>query len=290
MRIVELLRHIDGVHGTPFKLIERYSDGEQGAFAIADGCDRRYVLKWGAGTHRVSRMEEARAVTDLLHGIGYPAPCYLFIGSAFEGSYSIQVALPGSTMRHLTVMYLSRLLEINALQVGKAFPEQLDWHREVVNTVLYGGDGYCLHSSLLQYSPDTVDLLRELQALVSAHEDEPHRTNDVVHGDFQPANILVHDQQISGVIDWDAPFAGDCSFDIATLLFYSYDEPTLRELLWQHLLQRASLNLLSFYMAHLILRQVDWSLRFHDRATIERYLSRGRTILQDIAQHTWSSH
>ncbi|HAG98792.1 MAG TPA: hypothetical protein DCL75_08030, partial [Ktedonobacter sp.] len=54
----------------------------------------------------------------------------------------------------------------------------------------------------------------------------------------------------------------------------------------QHLLQRASLNLLSVYMAHLILRQVDWSLRFNDQGTIERYLSRGRTILQDITQRT----
>lgn len=287
---MELLQEINGIHGTSFTLIERYSDGEQGAFAIADGRGRRCVLKWSAGTHRVSRLEEARAVTDLLRGIGYPAPRYLFIGSAFEGTYSIQVALPGSPMHRLTVTYLSRLLEINALQVGKALSGQQDWHREVVNTVLRGGDGYCLHSSMLQYSPDTVDLLRELQALVSAHEDEPHRTNDIVHGDFQPMNILAHDQQISGVIDWDAPFAGDCAFDITTLLFYSYDEPTLRELLWQYLLQRASLSLLSVYMAHLILRQVDWSLRFYDRATIERYLSRGETILQDIAQRTQTSH
>ena len=43
-------------------------------------------------------------------------------------------------------------------------------------------------------------------------------------------------------------------------------------------------------MAHLILRQVDWSLRFYDQGTIERYLSRGRTILQDITQRTQTSH
>jgi len=61
-------------------------------------------------------------------------------------------------------------------------------------------------------------------------------------------------------------------------------------LLWQHLLERSSLKLLSVYMANLILRQVDWSLRFYDLGTIERYLSRGRTILQDIAQRTQTSY
>ena len=31
----------------------------------------------------------------------------------------------------------------------------------------------------------------------------------MVHGDFQHANILAHDDQITGVVDWDGVGAGD---------------------------------------------------------------------------------
>jgi aminoglycoside phosphotransferase (APT) family kinase protein len=141
---------------------------------------------------------------------------------------------------------------------------------------------------LQQYSQETAALLQTLQAVVLAHQGEPHCANDIVHGDFQHSNILVQDGQISGVVDWDGFSAGDCSFDIATLLFYSYDTVDVREQLWTYALERASLKLLCIYLAHLILRQVDWSLRYHDRATSERYITRGHMLLQEISHRSLS--
>jgi hypothetical protein len=46
MKPAELLQHINAIHGTAFTLVERYEQGEQGAFAIVDPNERRYVLKW----------------------------------------------------------------------------------------------------------------------------------------------------------------------------------------------------------------------------------------------------
>ena len=289
MRLAELLQSINARHQTTFALVWQYPDGEQGAFAITDHPGRRCVLKWEPGDDNLSRMQETRAVTDLLRSIGYPAPRYLFMGDALEGIYSIQSALPGSPMRSLTTALLPRLFELNELQVGRALPGQRDWHQEVINTVLFGGDGYCVHASLQQYSRGTADLLQELQALVVAHQAEPHRTGDIVHGDFQHTNILMHDEQISGVIDWDASSAGNCIFDVATLLFYSYDVLDVRERLWDYALERATLKLLSTYFAHLILRQVDWSLRHHDQTTSERYIARGLLLLQEVTHRSRSA-
>ena len=216
--------------------------------------------------------------------IGYPVPRYLYIGEALGGTYSIQLALPGFPLPlSMTAEYLPGLLALNAMQIGQALPGLPDWHQEAVNTVLFGGEGYCLHSSLQQYSPGTATLLSDLQQLVSAHQDTPHRTNDVVHADFQHSNILVHDHQVTGVVDWDAVHAGDCVFDIAMLLFYSYDDREGREQLWQYVLERGSLRLLGVYLAHLILRQVDWSLRHHDQRTIDRYLNRGNILLVEMS-------
>lgn len=282
MEPASLLRQINAIHETTFELGQRYPDGEQGAFALLDKQGNRYVLKWKPGALNTHRIEEAQAVTNLLRSIGYPAPRYVFTGYALAGVYSIQEALPGSPVCSLTTALLARLLELNELQRGRALAGQRDWHREAVDTVLFGGNDYCLHESLRQYSRATADLLQELQRLVSTHQNEPHRTNDIVHVDFQHANILVYNEQISGIIDWEEPYAGDCIFDVATLLFYAYDEPAIREQLWQYVLAHASLNLISVYLAHLMLRQVDWSLRHHDQPTSERYIVRAQTMLQDI--------
>ena len=289
MNPVELLQQVNALHQTTFTLVKKYSDGETGAFAIIDRSGERYVLKWAAGAHNLRWMEGARKVTDRLRSVGYPAPRFLYIGRLPGGIYSIQSALPGSPLRILTTALLPRLLALNELQVERAIPGGRDWHQEVIKTVLFGGDEYCLHTSLQQHSQDTADLLREAQSLVVAYQDEPHRKGDIVHGDFQQSNILIHDGQISGVIDWDGWNAGDCTFDIATLLFYSYDVPAVREQLWVYALERASLKLLATYFAHLILRQVDWSLRYHDQTTSGRYIIRGQMLLQEIRQRILSA-
>jgi hypothetical protein len=39
---------------------------------------------------------------------------------------------------------------------------------------------------------------------------------------------------------------------------------------------------LSVYLAHLILRQVDWSLRHHEATVSNRYIARGQALLAEI--------
>jgi hypothetical protein len=286
MQPVDLIQRVNELHQMSFTLLEKYPDGEQGAFVVVDHLNERWVLKWAREARNLAWMQGAKTITDLLRSLGYPAPSYLLIGKLPEGIYSIQSALPGSPIRHLPATLLPRLFEINELQRGQAITGRSDWHQEVIKTVLWGGEGYCLHASLQQHSPDTAELLQTLQALVRTHQDEPHRTNDIVHGDFQHANILIDNERISGVVDWDGFGAGDCIFDIATLLFYAYDSIEVRKQLWRYALERASLKLLSIYLAHLILRQVDWSLRYHDETISERYIIRGQTLLQEITHRS----
>jgi hypothetical protein len=283
MNTTELLGQINARHRTAFGLLEKYPDGEQGAFVVADESGRRWVLKWAPGARNLGWHQGPQRVTDLLRGIGYPAPQYLLIEKLPEGIYSLQSVLPGAPLRRLTPALLPRLLELNRLQVGRAVPDSADYHQELINTVLVGGDGYCLHESLQQHSRGTAEMLRVLQALVVAHLDAPRRTNDIVHTDFAHSNILVHGEQVGGVVDWHGAYTGDCSFDLATLLFYAYDDADMRKQLWEYALARASLKLLSIYLAHMILRQVDWSLRYHDQATSERYITTGQMLLHEIA-------
>ena len=85
-------------------------------------------------------------------------------------------------------------------------------------------------------------------------------------------------------IDVNPPvLAGDRAFDLATLLFYCYDHDGVRERLRGRLLELASPAATRAYLAHLVLRQVDWSLRFHpDTPATRRHLRLARLVIADI--------
>nr|BBH85595.1 hypothetical protein KTC_03460 [Thermosporothrix sp. COM3] len=284
MRLESLLQVLNERQRRTFRLKTRYQQGEQGAYALVDAAGDAFVLKWYATRDRLVQVLARRELLERLRSAGYPVPVYEVWGETDEGAYLIQRALPGAPSATLTEAQLLRLLELNTLQVGRAPEGARDWPREVVQTVLFGGQGYCEHASLLHHSEETAALLRQLQRLVRQHQDAISTPvkNDIVHFDFHPANILLHEGEISGVIDWDGACIGDAAFDLVTLFFFLYEDERLRALLWRVLLERSSVPALSVYVAHMILRQVDWSIRFYDRLTVERFLHRGYAILSTL--------
>lgn len=77
--------------------------------------------------------------------------------------------------------------------------------------------------------------------------------------------------------------AGDRAFDLATLLFYRYDHEEIRGRLSARLLELAGRPAMRAYLAHMVLRQVDWSLRFHPAAAATgHYLRLARLVVADI--------
>lgn len=278
-----LVQHINERIGTAFRLVGRYSHGEAGAYALANTEGRRFVLKWIHGTSRLGALQHGAAVTELLCSVGYPAPVYRNVGAVAGYTYSIQEELPGLPLGTVTLELLPRLLELNALQIGRDAADSSEWPLPITEPVLAGGDGFCLLEPMRAYSDTTAALLRSAQAYVRAYGGGPFATGDIVHIDFNPANILVADGAISGVVDWEACCAGDCVFDLATLLFYSYDNEAVRERLQRHILARTAPAVLAAYLSHLIVRQVDWSIRHHDSATIARYVRIAHSILADVS-------
>jgi len=239
-------------------------------------------LKWGTDDEHLDRLQQVVALTQTLHAVGYPAPRYFLLGTIDGYSYTIQEELPGVPMEVVTASVLPRLLELGGLQAGRAPAEQSEWPDPVADPVLVGGDGYCLLDTLRTYSSTTAQLLAALQEIVLAHRDEHYEMNDVVHFDFNPFNILLEHDQVSGVVDWEGSCVGDATFDLATLLFYSYQTLDVREHLLRAIQKRVGPGILSVYMSHLILRQVDWSIRYHDRATVDSYLRVAEQVLRDM--------
>jgi aminoglycoside phosphotransferase (APT) family kinase protein len=157
------------------------------------------------------------------------------------------------------------------------------WPEPVVNPVLYGGDGFCSLEPMQAYSTTTAQMLQAVQAIVRRYAGQIASQADIVHYDCNPANVLPSATGITGVIDWDGWCAGDRMFDVATMLFYSYADVAVRTSLWQTILKHSGPEPGAVYLAHLIHRQVDWSIRYHTAEAIEHWLRIAAALLGDVA-------
>lgn len=281
-----LVAFINAQHGTTFRITDRYLGGEQGAVGLANAESTRFVLKWRAGARDLDGLQEVIRIVDRLRSRWYPVTRYVVRGLHPSGAYVIQAALPGATVRRLSPSQIEQILALNDRQRDLASPATPPWPAHVVDDVLRGGDGYCLLEPMRGHSPMTERLLGLVQELVARYSDVATPTADIVHFDFQPANILAMPDRISGVVDWDGACAGDRAFDLATLLFYVYDQDPACEALWRRLEELTAPTASAVYLAHMIHRQVDWSIRHHPPTTIERWLERAAVVLRDLPART----
>jgi aminoglycoside phosphotransferase (APT) family kinase protein len=263
-------------------------------FAVATG-DDELVVKLVPGAPRAidNQRRLVRLVRDLRRR-GYPAPEYVGVGESGGTIFTVQRRLPGQTLQRgpgmppapeLFAAVLPSLLTAIELQRGAGDLARPPWPRWLLDTIETGGDGYCLHATMRQ-SPRSAALLGRLQTLAWRNRRDEARTRDIVHFDMNPANILHAGGRLSGVVDWNIPFEGagqgDRGFDIATLLFYTYDIEQTREALWERALGLSGLAWTTVYLCHLSLRQVEWSRRHNPgSADDRRFMAIAEAVLHD---------
>jgi hypothetical protein len=279
---------INARYGTRFRLGDRLAGGETGAFGLVDADGARFVLKWQAGSDAGERLLPVAETVRRLGLVGYPVPRYLASGHLADGTYVIQETLPGTPLGRVLPELLPRVLALNDLQRGRAVPSEPRWPARIVDDTLRGGDGYCLLEPMQSHSAETSRLLDALQGIVAANAGVAVPTDDVVHFDVNPSNILIADEHISGVVDWEGACAGDRAFDLATLLFYSYEVQPVREALWDRVVSLSGPAALALYLAHVIHRQIDWSIRHHGPADVDRWLQLATSIMAELAPGTGS--
>lgn len=281
-----VLDEIGPWRGLRFGALRRFGMGENRSTWRVEAGEVALVLKLDP-PERVAAHQRASAACRYLAGRGYPAPLTLAVGMAAGHAYTLRSCLDGTPMPPEDGRFARRLIQLVELQAGGAAAAGLaadDWPASIVDPVLAGGRGYCLLETMRDHSAETAALLERVQALVVAGREALPPGDDIVHHDFNPANILVDRGAVSGVVDWDGVGAGDRAFDLATLLFYAWDAARARAALWMRLQALRSPRVIAVYLAHIILRQVEWSLRLHAPAVGRRYLDRAHQVLADIAQ------
>lgn len=263
-------------------------------FLVASGTEQFVVKVTQDGPFVLENQQRLVRLVDRLRRRGSPVPEYLGVGEAAGVVFTVQRRLPGRTLdespgarpsAELFNRLLPELLAAVELQDGAGDLAQAPWPQWLLATIETGGDGYCLHETMRQ-AVDTTSLLGRLQGLARRNWNAPVRRRDVVHFDLNPANILHDHERLSGIVDWNVPFVGaaqgDRGFDIATLLFYTYDLPATRPLLWQRALASSGLGWTTVYLCHLCLRQVEWVRRHEPGSAAERrFLEIAWAVLDD---------
>jgi Phosphotransferase enzyme family len=262
--------------------------GESASTFLATGRDgTASVLKISPDAAGDSAGRLRQLVTRLRRR-GYPAARLLASGQVAGQTFWLQEQLPGTVLERVPVpgWLIPEVLRLNDAQAGLG-----DGTRQlsglIAATLTTGGDGYCVHATL-QARADTRDLLAVVRQTAGRCLAAVPERDDFVHYDFTLANLLTTGPGISGVIDINPPaLTGDRAFDLATMMFYLYDRHDIRERLRGRALELTSRRALSAYLAHMLLRQVDWSLRHHPATpSTTHHLHLARLVAADLTERS----
>ena len=260
-----------GVH-----IVGRLPHGEgAGAYEVRMPDGSAAVLKIDAGD--VLDFGSAFALTESLRARGYLVPAMLRQGEIDGVAYELTELVPGEPLQQLTGAHLPQVVALNELQRDIGLPGRSPWIAHMVASVLDGCDGSC-ELEAMRSQPVLLDRIQEIARHAT---DVAAPTGDVVHYDFSPYNILADGDRVTAVVDWQGATAGDAAFDLVTLAYYTYDFG-LRDALLDHARARSDRQALELYAAHMVLRQVDWSLRHHDDTTVWWHRGIGEALLDAL--------
>lgn len=177
-----------------------------------------------------------------------PIPQVYFIGDYKSYRFALTEYLPGITLRELLLSKIPHDIGTIMFKAGQVLakiqahhfpcPGFFDDHlmvaeRSSENNYIEFVDNSLIHPTVMEC------LGSEVIATIKHHfnglkiflpnESESH----LVHADFDPANILVDkiddEWTITGVLDWEFAFSGSLLWDVANMLRYSHQLPTMFE-------------------------------------------------------------
>ena len=178
---------------------------------------------------------------------------------------------------------LTRLLELHERRIGLARPDdRSNWPDQLIKTLILGGEGYCQHSSLRQFDARTARLLDRIIGIGHEIEHEDLPGGDIVHWDLHSGNLLQINDRLTGIVDTDFVTVGDAAFDLATLAVSACAiecEQGVREQLFALAIEPLDEARRHAYIGHLLLRFLDWPIRYGRTDEIEFWLSQSARLL-----------
>ncbi len=216
-----VLAEVNARHHTAWQLEGRLSGGYQsGAHLLTDEDRRPAVLKWSRDLHWAPTVLAAAPVVAAARGRGWPTPAWLAVGLTGDGfAYQVQDFVEGTTQEVVTHAWLDLVLPVITAHAGSATEAMRNWSgrdHEVVHADRGG------HQALIAASgPEGAHLVEAIRSTTGAHRDAVLPAGDLVHGDLNPENVLIHRGRATALIDVEALGRGSRLHDLSTLLLHA---------------------------------------------------------------------
>src|ERR1700683_1975327 len=257
------LEYINAAKSTTYAVTNQYSGGDdQGSWRRATPDSNSALLKISRNPtpQRRAQIERAKAATDHLRPLGYPAPRYLHIDSLDNGTFWLESELPGLPVSQPTSAQVTELLRLIDLQKDQTISavQGQDWSWYVSSVVFRGESG--LVRALMQFSPETSALAAGIEGLVRGRDAQTLRNSDLVHGDFTVGQVLAQNDQITGVIDWDQAGYGDRTLDLVGLWYSVINQSVTAEEIMKHALSITSAGVIKIVAAYKMLAIIAWHI------------------------------
>ncbi len=264
--------------GDAYELVGRLSGGETGAHEVrrqADGT--RLVLKWETEPDRQMQRREGVELTESLRiRARWPVPQQRIV-EAPGCLLVLQTFMAGYPVRTFTSAMADTLFDLHRHRLGLGTGRSAKPAAEhLIQTLVVGGRGYCLHESLRRYDARTASLVEEVEAFGRTLDPDELGGRDIVHWDLHLGNLLAQDGELSAVVDTDFCVVGDAAFDLVTLALSSGAvpcEPGVRRELFHRALDPLPPLRRTTYLGHLFIRVLDWPIRRGSADEVEYWLS-----------------
>lgn len=279
-KAVDLLSAVTGDH---YRLVGPLAGGQTGATEIRRGDENRYVLKWELDpSNQRGRREGARLAERLRSEAHWPSPRQQLV-EVEDCLLVVQEFMIGSNVDHITHDLVDSVIDLHKARLGLVeVDDPSAWAKDMLKLLIEGGNGYCLHRPLRTFDFRTRRVVERIEEIGrSAHVGDLDG-NDIVHSDLHPGNLLQVDGRLTAVVDMDYTRLGDAAFDLAMLAVASLEvgaDPGVRHRLFELGLHALSDTKRRVYVANLLLRNLDWSIRKNRTAETDFWLAESDRLL-----------
>jgi len=274
---------LSGALDGEYQVVGPLAGGETGATEVRSADGRRHVLEWELDPGNQGRRREgARLAERLRVSALWPAPRQQVIDVG-ECLLVLQEFMSGTDVGHISHGLADRLFELHDARLGLAAAgDQSRWAQDLIEVLVEGGNGYCLHQPLRDFDARTRQVVERIEEIGRSLRTDELGGHDIVHGDLHPGNLLQVDGQLTAVVDLDYTRVGDAEFDLTILALGSLGvrvDPGVRSRLFERGVHTLSAAKRRAYVANLLLRNLDWPIRKNRPSDIEFWLTQADRLL-----------
>lgn len=206
--------------GGPHLVIEDRIPGgaSAGAWRARDDEGRTLVLKVLIGEDHEERVRFQATHLPTLAARGVPVPNIRGSGSIGpDASYLFYPFMPGVPPDTINDHLLSQIFELVEIQAeARIEAPKRDWSKWMHGVLYEGTPGWW--DLVSATSSEAALLCERLRDWLAPYEGVVLSSPDFIHGNFHPGQLLVEDDRITGIVDWDHFAIGSRAIDLGSLM------------------------------------------------------------------------